>query len=72
VWQEAHKLGVGWLAEKFNKTIHERKFLNQLEEAFAHKDNNRLQNFTGAMLNFHTMQSTQYMSRWIEAKNTKS
>lgn len=29
----------------------------------------RLQNFTGAMLNHHSMKSTQYMSQWIEAKN---
>jgi len=71
MWQEQQLMGFGLLANKFNKTVHERKFLNQLEEAFANKDNNRLQNFTGAMLNFHTMQSTKYMSRWIEAKNTK-
>lgn len=69
MWQEQHQLGFGLLADKFNKTIHERKFLNQLEEALANKNNNRLQNFTGAMLNFHTMKSTKYMSRWIEAKN---
>lgn len=70
LWQEQQQLGFGLLANKFNKTVHERKFLNQLEEALANKDNNRLQNFTGAMLNFHIMQSTKYMSRWIEAKNT--
>ena len=29
----------------------------------------RQQNFIGAMLNHHTMKSTQYMSKWIEAKN---
>lgn len=29
----------------------------------------RLHNFTGAMLNHHSMKSTQYMSQWIEAKN---
>lgn len=29
----------------------------------------RQANFTGAMLNHHSMKSTQYMSQWIEAKN---
>ncbi|MDH5434520.1 MAG: glycosyltransferase, partial [Gammaproteobacteria bacterium] len=29
----------------------------------------RQQNFIGAMLKHHTMKSTQYMSKWIEAKN---
>jgi len=72
LWQEQQQLGFGLLGDKFNKKVHERKFLNQLEEAFANKDRNRLQNFTGAMLNFHTMQSTKYMSRWIEAKNSNS
>ncbi len=29
----------------------------------------RLDNFAGAMLRHHSMKSTEYMSRWIEAKN---
>ena len=29
----------------------------------------RLNNFTGAMLRHHSMKSTEYLSRWIEAKN---
>ncbi|MEZ4782061.1 MAG: glycosyltransferase family 4 protein [Flavobacteriaceae bacterium] len=72
LWQQQQQFGFHLLADKFNKKVHERKFLNQLEEALANKDRNRLQNFTGAMLNFHTMQSTKYMSRWIEAKNSNS
>lgn len=38
----------------------------QLKQNLA---NHRLLNFTGAMLNHHSMKSTQYMSQWIEAKN---
>ncbi|MEZ4796309.1 MAG: glycosyltransferase [Flavobacteriaceae bacterium] len=72
LWQKQQQIGFSILSEKFNKTIHERKFLNKLENALNNKDSNRLQNFTGAMLNFHTMQSTKYMSRWIEAKNKNS
>ena len=29
----------------------------------------RLQNFIGTMLRYHTMQSSKYMSKWIESKN---
>lgn len=72
LWQKQQQLGFNILAEKFNKTTHERKFLNKLEHALENRDANRLQNFTGSMLNFHTMQSTKYMSRWIEAKNKNS
>lgn len=69
IWQQQQKLGFKLLSEKFNKKAHKKKFLNKLEDALANKGANRLRNFTGAMLNFHTMQSTKYMSRWIEEKN---
>jgi hypothetical protein len=29
----------------------------------------RLQNFVGSMLHHHSLASTKYMSKWIEAKN---
>jgi O-antigen biosynthesis protein len=39
-------------------------------DAIKHNlEQHRLNNFTGAMLNHHSMKSTQYMSQWIEAKN---
>ncbi|TJY34110.1 glycosyltransferase [Pontimicrobium aquaticum] len=69
LWNKQQELSFNLLSNKFNKKLHERKFLNKLEDALAKKEVNRLQNFTGAMLNFHTMQSTKYMSRWIEEKN---
>lgn len=69
VWSQQQAFGFNLLQKKFNKKFHVRRFLNRLEKAFTHKDINRLNNFTGAMLNFHTMQSTKYMSRWIEEKN---
>ena len=72
LWKKQQQLGFNLLSTKFNKKIYLQKFLNKLENALSNKETNRLQNFTGAMLNFHTMQSTKYMSRWIEAKNKNS
>jgi len=69
VWKEQQELGFSILSKRFHKTTHTRKFLNTLEQSLTNKDANRLQNFTGAMLNHHAMQSTKYMSRWIEEKN---
>jgi glycosyltransferase involved in cell wall biosynthesis len=69
LWKTKQNKGFNILTERFNKTMHTRRFLNKLEDALTNKEQNRLNNFTGAMLNFHTMQSTKYMSRWIEAKN---
>jgi len=69
LWKLQQKKGFNILSERFNKTVHVRRLLNKLEDLITNKENYRLQNFTGSMLNFHTMQSTKYMSRWIEAKN---
>jgi len=69
IWLQQQEQGFNLLTKKFNKKFHVRRFLNRLEDALTNKETNRLNNFTGAMLNFHTMQSTKYMSRWIEEKN---
>jgi len=68
-WLQQQELGFNIIEKKFNKTFHVRRFLNKLEDSLTNKETYRLNNFTGAMLNFHTMQSTKYMSRWIEEKN---
>ncbi|MER2493340.1 glycosyltransferase family 4 protein [Catenovulum sediminis] len=48
-------------------------FLQQLSERLAYLQDNlsqhRSRNFIGAMLQHHSMKSTQYMAQWIEAKN---
>ncbi len=69
MWLQQQELGFNLLSKKFNKKFHLRRFLNRVEDALINKETNRLKNFTGGMLNFHTMQSTKYMSRWIEEKN---
>jgi len=43
--------------------------LHRLEEIHRDLPSHRANNFTGAMLQHHTMQSTRYMAQWIEAKN---
>lgn len=68
-WKSQQQASFEILSERFNKTFHTTRFLNKLEDVLANRETYRLQNFTGAMLNFHTMQSTKYMSRWIEEKN---
>lgn len=69
VWLQQQEFGFNLLSKKFNKKFHRRRFLNRLEDAFTNKEVNRLNNFTGSMLQYHSMQSTKYMSRWIEEKN---
>jgi len=69
MWLQQQELGFNLLSKKFNKKFHLRRFLNRVENALINKEANRLKNFTGAMLQHHTMQSTKFMSRWIEEKN---
>jgi hypothetical protein len=45
------------------------KFLSRLDKLQLNLESHRLNNFMGSMLQYHTMKSTKYMSRWIEEKN---
>lgn len=56
-----------FLKEKFTGEL-----LIRIAEIQNHLPEHRLNNFTGAMLMHHTMASTKFMSRWIEAKNSRS
>jgi hypothetical protein len=69
LWESQKQIGYHILSDRFNKKLYLQKFLNRIEDLNTNKENYRLNNFIGSMLNFHTMQSTKYMSRWIEEKN---
>jgi len=45
------------------------KLLEKINYLLDNTDSHRAKNFTGAMLNHHTMRSTKFMSKWIEEKN---
>ncbi|MGB5419166.1 glycosyltransferase [Algibacter sp.] len=69
LWNEKQKIGFSIVNKRFSKTDFQNKFLNRLEETAKHLSEKRLNNFTGQMLQHHTLQSTKFMSKWIEAKN---
>jgi len=71
LWLEKQQRGFSLINEKFNKTPLEKTFLQRIETTSKQLHRIRLNNFTGAMLQYQSMQSTKYMSRWIEAKNQK-
>jgi len=54
---------------KFDQAHHEQSLLLRLEILFENLEEERESNFIGSMLNYHTMRSTEFMSRWIEEKN---
>lgn len=57
------------VGSRFVRTTHECTMHNRIEALINGIDQHRLSNFNGRMLNHHTMRSTEFMSRWIEAKN---
>jgi glycosyltransferase involved in cell wall biosynthesis len=71
-WQEAQQNGYSILNSRFTKDKFDMSLENGLDDKCAHIEKYRSENFTGLMLMHHTMQSTKYMAKWIEAKNQNS
>ena len=69
LWNEFQKNGFEIINQRFNKDAHQQNFMSKIDETILQLDEKRLNNFTGQMLQHHTMQSTKFMSRWIEEKN---
>jgi glycosyltransferase involved in cell wall biosynthesis len=69
LWKEKQQNGFEIISTRFNKKQFQSRFLKIIEETTQQLHNHRLHNFTGQMLQHHTMQSTKYMSRWIAEKN---
>jgi glycosyltransferase involved in cell wall biosynthesis len=69
VWLDAQQKGFTILNERFQKRLFEEDFINKILDVQDNLTSHRKNNFLGAMLQFHTMRSTEYLSRWIEEKN---
>jgi glycosyltransferase involved in cell wall biosynthesis len=70
LWNKKQQNGCQIINQRFNKTNHQQKFSSVLKESIQQLNKNRIRNFTGQMLQHHTLQSTKFMSKWIEEKNS--
>jgi len=68
-WQEAQKHGVQIINERYASTAFADEFMQKVTELLLNLPKHRQANFMGQVLNHHTLQSTKYMSLWIEEKN---
>lgn len=68
-WKKAQENGYRILTERFSKVHFEDSFISKIKEVAANIDEHRNKNFFGQILQHHQLQSTKYMSRWIEEKN---
>jgi len=69
VWKEKQQHGVSVINQAFNKEALQTEFLKSIAKSRQHLSENRMNNFTGQMLQHHALQSTKFMSKWIEEKN---
>ncbi len=68
-WTNASERCVGHLMEKFEAAKYYSLFQERFNQLEVGLEAHRQANFIGAMLQHHTMKSTAYMAKWIEAKN---
>jgi len=68
-WQSAQKQGIQIINQRYASTAFTDAFLFKITELLLSLTKHRQNNFIGQILNHHTLQSTKYMSLWIEEKN---
>ena len=69
LWHEKQDFGFKNFSLRFNKLYFQQQFLERVQNLQNDLKSHRLHNFTGTLLQHHSMQSTKFMSRWIEEKN---
>jgi len=68
-WKHAQQQGFKILEDWFQPEHHPTHLIQHIMHIYEHLEAHRLHNFTGSMLRHHHHRSTEFMSRWIEAKN---
>ncbi|WFB35465.1 glycosyltransferase [Kiritimatiellota bacterium B12222] len=68
-WNTAHNLIPPLLSGRFNRESFRRPFFDKLATLQSPHFRNAPDRLIGALLQHHQHRSTEYMSRWIEAKN---
>lgn len=70
-WKQSQQNGFTIIKQRYLKELFEEEFKIRLSLLLLNLEQHRRNNFLGQMLLHHTLQSTKYMSRWIEEKNRK-
>ncbi len=68
-WIQAQENGTALLHTYYDAKVLSMALIEKILEVEKNLSQHRLNNFSGAMLKHHTMQSTKYMSQWIAEKN---
>lgn len=65
----AQRAGNALLTHFYDQNKLQQTLLDKINDTIHNLQTHRTNNFTGQMLQHHTMRSTKYMAQWIEAKN---
>lgn len=68
-WLQMQDNGIKIINRYYDKNKISNYLSQRISSVLATLEQHRLDNFYGAMLQHHSMKSTEYMSRWIEEKN---
>jgi len=71
LWRKSQENGFKIIKNRFKKELFEPNFNHKIQEISENLESHRNQNFLGQILQHHTLQSTKYLSKWIEEKNKK-
>lgn len=69
LWIQSQKNGIAIINECYLKDKYSEKLINRVNLLLNDSETHRLHNFMGSLLQHHTLKSTKYMAKWIEAKN---
>lgn len=72
LWNKARQDGFKIIKHRFQKELFSEDFKKRIRTLCENPKAHRQQNFLGQILQHHTLQSSKYMGKWIEAKNGKS
>ena len=69
LWLQVQQNGIKIINERYNKNKFGQSFIQEIDVLIKNLKAHRQQNFLGQILHYHNLQSTKYMSLWIEEKN---
>lgn len=70
LWETSQKNGYEIIKKRFKTTLFAADFMNIVGYLQENLTKHRNQNFLGQIVQHQSLQSTKYMSKWIEAKNS--
>ncbi len=71
IWNQANENANEILKQIFDKKLYVNQFRGIISNIENNLENHRTENYLGKILQHHQLNSTKYMSRWIEEKNRK-